>query len=185
MRIGLKADFAFVRRRFFPRWKAGENWHIVPRNRADYTKETGYCDSASRTIHVHPLMAGQDGESRTALIIHEVCHAVTKSGHGKRFQQRMLHAADKARQLDLSEVAKTLEQEVHHYQDGDAWDDSAKDVYDFVERAVIENKGRITYNNVVEYLAGSYGLLVEELEARFRRLRRVYEKAIRKVTGVA
>lgn len=183
MKRSLKAEFAFVRNTFFPRWKAGKEWHIVPRNRADYTKESGFCDLDAHTILIDPLMAGQDGANRTALLIHEVCHAVAERGHGKRFLRRLHQAADRARRLGLNQLAGILEQEVLDYQK-EGWELRAGDVYDCVERAVLDSKGMATYSNVIHFIAGDYGLLVGELETRFRRLRKVYEKAQKKFKTV-
>jgi len=60
---------------YFPRWVP---WEFR------YNPEwgnTGYCNRKEKCIFF--------GDINPVLIIHEICHAVTKGGHGKEWQKRM------------------------------------------------------------------------------------------------
>lgn len=54
--------------------------------------QSGYCNPDQKHIYF--------GVDSPALVIHELCHAVAPTGHGTKWQRRVLIAAETARQSD-------------------------------------------------------------------------------------
>jgi hypothetical protein len=91
-------------RKYFPLWKP---WPYT------YNKKwmnSGYCNANRKHIFL--------GAPNPLLIIHEICHAVSTFGHGTRWQNRMLQAADMASRYDprLSERIKIQVRMYRHLQ---------------------------------------------------------------------
>ena len=105
--------FAEICRDYFPRWRNAVHWTVREGSRDQwvddqgetrYTMEQGYCDSESCTIWVSNL--------NKATLIHEICHAVTGPGHGKRFWARMRQAAQRAEARGETDLAAQLQKKV-------------------------------------------------------------------------
>ena len=171
--------FANVKRHYFPRWVPGSTWAARAESRASYTLESGYCDRVNKAILVAPIVVANGGPNLVATVIHESCHAVTQGGHGQRFCIRMAKAAARARGLGERKVAEIIELEVEQYARGAAEMVRAADVYRRMGNMVAEYGDSLGYTQLCEAIAGSNGQTVEELERRFRRLRRVYERELR------
>jgi hypothetical protein len=83
-----KTDILYKKicRFYFPRWKP---WPYT------YNKKwmnSGFCNARRKHIFF--------GAPNPLLIIHEICHAVSTYGHGARWQERMLKAAETALRYD-------------------------------------------------------------------------------------
>lgn len=83
-----KTDILYkeICRIYFPRWKP---WPYT------YNKKwmnSGFCNARRKHIFF--------GAPNPLLIIHEICHAISTYGHGARWQERMLKAAETALRYD-------------------------------------------------------------------------------------
>ena len=174
----LLREFAIVRSVFFPRWDRSKVWRVEARNRAEYTREHGYCDLENKTILVDPVIAGGDRARLRALLIHEVCHAVASPAHGKRFMARLTKAADRARAVGMDDLSGRLEHEIRLLKENLAIRFYPSAIYNQVEDVVRDCGGDIAYDDLARHIAGQYGLTIEELERRCRRLREVYREAV-------
>jgi hypothetical protein len=89
---------------YFPRWKP---WDFTFNHR---WSRSGYCNIERKHIYF--------GDPSSTLIIHEICHAVSAPNHGKKWQARVLKAAEIAKQYDCK-LSKELVAEVEGYQNND------------------------------------------------------------------
>ena len=78
-----------VRATFFPRWDRQGRWRIEAVN--DLDGAMGKCETETQTIK---LLDGITDDDLTALLIHEIAHAVSSTYHGKIWQARMNAAAE-------------------------------------------------------------------------------------------
>lgn len=170
----LEVLFENVRRTYFPRWRRGKGWSI----RLDYVpgrpKLGGLCDLETRTIWIAPQQ--RDDENVEAIVFHETTHAIVGSGHGVRFQRRMLKAADDAEAQGNAALAAELRQEVVAYADSPRH--RVADMYSDIRDAACEISD---YHTLLHVLSEQDGLLPEEFERRYRRARRVYDEKRREV----
>lgn len=102
-----QSQFALIGRLLFPRWKAAKDWEIVvcPQKLGPCA---GFCDTENKRI----LLRKND----TLTIIHEVCHAVTKGGHGLRWQNRMESVAKYFEQKGDSTSATHVRDEIAKFE---------------------------------------------------------------------
>jgi len=163
-------------RAYFPQWRQATTWTIKPGARGQYrdaqgmtlaTSEAGYCDDQTKTIWVQ----ARD----TAIIIHEICHAVTGGGHGKTWQAH-LAAARRAAALGDQGLAAALTEEVAGY--AAAPPITARTIYRRVPDVLVDTPN-VTFAHLVDYLAYDYGLTGPELLAKCSRLQTVFEQARR------
>lgn len=153
---------------FFPTWKAGKQWRCTPQTRRT---AHGYCNLERRVVEMG--LVSSDDDELDKLLIHEICHATASVGHVKKWQNRMSHAAAKARKLGRHRLAQLLDEEVRNYQESALTMDHA---YQQVEDALTDNPD-LTLAQIKQWLAKEYGLLIREVDKSFRRLRKVYDHA--------
>jgi hypothetical protein len=77
-----------------------------PRN---LTTDGSFCHADTRTIWINP------SDPSLETLIHEMCHAVTPGGHGKKWQERMRLAARDAETYWDYALARALRGEVQNY----------------------------------------------------------------------
>lgn len=173
----LKKAFEYVRDTFFPKWDKNHHWK-VRLNRL--MPSGGRADPDTKAIVLSALP--DDIDSLYMILIHEICHAVTQSGHTKKWTNRMINARDKAQELGLIILSNMLSEEINIYNDpSNVTNLSAQNVYErirsFVLVAVLESKSH-SYKKVIKNVAHSFGLYPEELEQLFIKCREVYKKAL-------
>jgi hypothetical protein len=83
-----KTDILYKKicRIYFPRWKP---WPYTCNKK---WMNSGFCNARRKHIFL--------GAPNPLLIIHEICHAVSTYGHGARWQERILKAAETALRYD-------------------------------------------------------------------------------------
>ena len=181
----MEQEFEFIRSNFFPRWDSARRWKAEARSRTESSRESGYCDLNTKTILIAPFLSAAAGPERTTTLIHEICHAVAAPNHGKKWRTRMSVASAKARQIGLADVADKLDWEVEEYASDRAETLTPSVVYRKVGDIVRGLDGKINFEHVVTYIASLYGLTDDELHRRCRRLRRVYDEAVREAEEMA
>ena len=173
-----KSEFEKICRVYFPRWRNAIMWNICEGSRGEwidsesntkYTSDLGYCDFETRTIWQN------DTSAKT--LIHEICHAVTGTGHGKKFIARMRTTATKARALGESELACSLFKEAETYENTPSL--TAKAVYRRVADIAMDGID-IPIHALIDYLAYEYGFTAPEIRKRYRRIEQVYKAELRK-----
>ena len=153
------------------------SWRVVQARDLDGAQ--GRCDPDTNTISI---LSGLSGDNLTALLIHEICHAVTHGYHGQRWQQRMQRAAQDADDRGMTAIADLLRKEIAGYQDG-FWV-TATEVYNQISDAVSENS-KATFVQVVDFLRRQYGLSRPQFLKRFHRARTVFAEAKREAKETA
>ncbi len=109
----LEQHFEEVRRIFFPRWDRQKRWRVYELPSNVNVPWSGRCMRSERIIAV-----GGAAESMIELwvaLIHEICHAVTRSEHGDAFWTRMRKVADRATGLGMISLADTLESHIKYH----------------------------------------------------------------------
>lgn len=163
--------FEYIRTTFFPRWDHAHEWTIGD----DHPCCTGYgyCDTEGKQIIVKPNSPhGQD-----VTMIHEIIHAVASIYHGKKWQRRMEKAAQKAVSLGLEELAYGIREECTGYRDRSI-KPTATMVYNQVEDAVLSSQGKLSFEDVIEFVANDNGMPSKMLLSRYKKLRIVYDEAL-------
>lgn len=168
--MNIRKHFLEIKRQFFPRWDREHCWRISTRSRR---KVHGFCDSARRVIEI--VVQHADLDDRDNLLIHEICHAVAKGGHGKVWQRRMEKAAKRAEEVGRVRLAELLRQEVVNYQEEA---EGREQAYQTVQDWMIYEPDR-TLTQAKRSLADLYGLLVSEVSTSFKRIDKVYREAKR------
>jgi hypothetical protein len=140
----------------------------------------GLCDCERKIIYIP-----SNTEDLIAVLIHEICHAVTPStNHGQPWQERMLKAATVAQRTGQSRLAEFLRKEVVSYQ-RDAEVITPKAIYCEIADCVSDLKGIPSFRTVVKLVAQRNVMTVEKFLKRLPRAKRVYDKAISFKRGVA
>ena len=165
----LSRAFRDVRQKCFPSWDRERRWRF--RQVPDLNGAQGSCRRENKTILVTHLPGGEEG---TLLLIHEIAHAVTDGGHGKKWQQRMEKAVVTAEQASRTELAALLRKEIVGYRNPMARV-TAGLVYSEIADAVVENP-ELTFSQVIDCVRRDYGFCRQEFLKRFRRARTVYDR---------
>lgn len=168
--MNIRKRFLEIKRLFFPRWDRHNLWRITTRSRR---KVHGRCDSERRVIEI--VIQHADPDKRDNLLIHEICHAVAKGGHGKVWQRRMEKAARRADELGRDVLAKLLRQEIVNYQE---FAEGREEAYQTIEDWM-NDEPDLTLAQVKRSIANLHGLLVSEVGTKLRRFEKVYWAAKR------
>lgn len=167
----LRSVLAHVRQAYFPRWDRNVQWRIRKGHRSRWTREDGYCDSERQTIWVSPALAEAGGDQLIAVVVHEVCHAIQGSGHGRRFRLRLAVSADAAEAAGRVHLAGLLRQDAMMYEQEPPM--LAKAIYSTMGDIVGESP-HVSFAAALRFLATQIGLTPSELQSRYRQLRNVY-----------
>lgn len=168
--VGIRQDFDRIKRLFFPRWDREGLWRVT----TNASRQVhGRCDPERKRIEI--ILLNTDPDKHDALIIHELCHAVTNGGHEKTWQARMEAAAKRADRIERPKLAKLLRGEIVAYQKAPR---SIDIVYGDIEDAMHENPN-LTFTQIKRWIARDHGLLPVEVCKYFKRAEAVYNKAKR------
>lgn len=173
MEKNLETIFQEIRCAYFPRWWAGQDWKIVPGNPSPESGHVnGQCKPDIRTIYI-------DGPSNgwEHTIIHEICHAVTNGGHGRKWRERMCAAADTAEMSGRKERAWDLRKEAEQYSRLPRF--SAAIVYQQIEDWILAGDNPIPkFDAIIDAVCQAYGCAYEDI-ARYRGCRPAYNRAVK------
>ncbi len=166
----LRKAISNVRKTFFPRWDLRSQWRI---RWGDLGKGDGNCDFELKEI---TISAGLNRRKLTLVLIHEVAHAVTRDGHGKKWKARMERAAQQAEEQGQAELAEALRAEVEWYRS--AKECSAADyIEDCIDGLVLANPA-ISLDEVLTVLSYELaGMKRDRLLALYPQIEKLYEEA--------
>ena len=160
---------------YFPRWKP---WKI--KMVSQYSFGLGYCDEKKKILEVAAVSS--------EIIIHEICHAIAKMGHGKRWQDRMQKVAIIADGND-PDLAKKLRKEIEIYRTTPKENRSAKEIYfdivKVIEELVFAGE-TIDIDTFPESYRYNRGFFIGDVDGRkfykkYKNIRQVAENALVKV----
>jgi len=177
--------FDRIKKQYFPHWDKNNLWHI------EINKLTisGLCRSPTKTIHIAIHIVND--ERLTLVIIHEICHAVTYSSHGEKWQKRFLSAASRADMLGDHKLASKIREEVSVYGDkisnlGIIKSITATSLQSIIRDLVLFDDADVekeSVESVIGHAASQWGLNFEELMILFPRslnsFKATFEKAMK------
>ena len=108
----LEREFESVRQDFFPRWDRGRQWKIEKCTQHPEDDYPGYCERGKKVISVYSESNSWVMYDLKTLLIHEICHAVTRGTHGVEFIRRLRKARDRAKEIRRMDLAESLEKEI-------------------------------------------------------------------------
>ena len=176
MAATIDAEFERIGRTFFPRWNRAKRW----RARADPTLDSnGRCKPGQKTILIK---SGCDAHwSLSALLVHEICHAVTEQRHGSRWKAKMLDVAEKASKLGGESLASEIRNDVAGTEDvltrargGD------REAYELI-RIGVQDHGWRSWRKIQEVIATEFGIGQADVLKYFPEARQVLDSALREM----
>lgn len=177
-RLRIEAAFAHICKTFFPRWNRHAQWRVC-----DGLQETPNHRIARGSKTILLSFTPKDETELHGLLIHEVCHAITRRRHDKKWLKRMMKAAAKAQAVGLGDLAEFLFRTVEgHARTGTRLKMMSDMIYYSIEDCVFYNPN-LTCDKVIESVAFKWGFRPGELERNWKRCRRVYEEAVRKYSS--
>ena len=169
----LAEAFQYVRVTFFPKWRKGAYWRVKENPGLPYY---GRCDDSSRTILVQSTP--EEDDRLHLILIHEICHAITKEPHTKKWRDRFQKAGDTAKKIDRQELANLIYDEVRR---------SSKNVkpprlnerliYATIKDIILDDSG-VSFDEAIEAVARLWGITPEDV-SQFKDCKTVYEETIR------
>ncbi len=162
-------EFNRIRQEYFPRWLRGAKWTI------EHYPGTAFCDRNNRRIQI----GDKYNRNLTIVIIHEIVHAVTENGHGKRWLDRFHKVILQTRKNGEESLAAGLEDHLKNEVIPDnAHDVTAGELYEAVHYAAL-NYPSWSYEETVDAVAKSYGQTREVFESQYDvgRFRAEFERA--------
>jgi hypothetical protein len=173
----LTAAWIAVRRQLFPRWDRPGKWRI--RLSKNIGEAQGYCDKERKRVILSSVP--EDSDERDLIIIHEICHALSRSnGHGSTWQGRMVKTRERVKQIGRARLVELLDYEVQGYDDDKAEDVTDEDIYDSI-RDVLGYGPTLSFERVIFQVAWRHlaGMSVREFVRKYPKSRKVYEQAKR------
>jgi len=109
-KLTLERHFEEVRRIFFPYWDRQKRWQVYGLPSDGIIPWSGQCMRSQRIIVVAATTKSM--VELWVTLIHEICHAVTRSEHGDAFWTRMKKVTVHAMGLGMIALADTLESHI-------------------------------------------------------------------------
>ena len=169
MHAAIHAAYQQIRKIYFPRWDRSRSWSL---RICEKLPCFGCCNRSAKVIAIRPIPAG---DGLRLLLIHEICHCCAGSGHGPRWQGRMLMAAATAGRAGMGGLANMIAEEVSvtgtrcaAVPAGEVYGAIRTCAADFPASDFDEIKGRVCRR---------FGLCIEEFEKAYRKARQAFEKA--------
>jgi hypothetical protein len=165
----LKTSFEYVRTSYFPRWDKHQKWGI---KRVWHLPAQGKCDRISKNILIKEI-SPEEGELH-CILIHEICHASSSPYHGRRWQERMTKASERAEKTGHIKLSKLIDEEVKRYRQIPK--NLNREAYDFIYDTVTAYP-YIKFDKMVARVAKEYGMYPREFKRRFKRCRKIFWQA--------
>ena len=167
--------FLYVCKTFFPKWRKGDEWEAKEDPGLPYH---GRCDDSSKTIFVRST---PDEDDRLHLIlIHEICHAITREPHTKKWRDRFKRAGDTAKEIGRQELANLIYDEVRRSSENVKPPRlNERLIYSTIEDVILADS-RVSFEEAIEAVAQLWGITGEDVR-QFKDCRSVYEEAIRMI----
>jgi len=156
----------FICQLFFPLWDRKNEWAIIVNTTRDCH---GYCDEKQKKIYINHIS--------DLTIIHEIVHAISEPGHGRKWQARMSKAAKRAECLGLQSLACDIQEECEQYR-LEGFKPTAQYIYERIESTVIDTKGKVDFNVIIENVGNEFGFTSSDMLRKYKRLKHVYNRAI-------
>ena len=107
----VKLAWDYVMMAYFPEWTASHFWSVRIVEGAQFRRWSGFCRPAHHIIDVNARSVREGHAYLCAVLIHEICYAMTVPGHGMQWNLLMKEMAWNARDMADDEIARLLEQD--------------------------------------------------------------------------
>jgi len=171
----LKRAFEQVRSGFFPRWDRKRLWRV---RAAPFLVAEGRCEIPRKTIFIRKIPDSIDELKQ--LLIHEICHH-NALGHEAKWFRNMEAAAQRAEAIGQEKMAKWIREEIESYEQEPKTYVSA--IYCQLGDWIVDTGGKVPYKRFIVHLAHEFGLTVEQMEKRYKGLRRFYDDKLKAAKG--
>jgi hypothetical protein len=115
-----------------------------------------------------------DWHGLTLVLIHEICHAVTPGGHGKKWQDRMAKAAADAEKIGRLELATQLRKEIRGYQET-ILTGRAAEIYGCIDDTLMD-RPEASLMQVADWIRQGYGMSRKEFFDSYKRFKVEFAK---------
>jgi len=166
--------FAETTSLFFPRWRSRPKWHL---RTGCLNGGHGFCDSKRKKILIGSSPTDAEGK---VVLIHEIVHAVTGSGHDKRFISRLLQCAKTAQEKGISELAALLKNEAELWSPEKSLRITSTTIYVGIADALLQCP-KASFTQVVDFVRRDVGMSRREFLRRYKRARRIYDATQRDI----
>jgi len=171
----LEQEFEKIRFLFFPRWDRKRQWRV--KLVSDLDGALGLCEREQYTIY---LTFVPKNDKERAVLIHEICHAVTNDYHGRKWFSRMVKAVERARELGFENLAKELLDDVKIYGFRLEYDMEMEE--EIMTRRKVYNKIRdvardcpdLTFGQIVDFVRSFCQMSLKQFFKRFPKARVAY-----------
>ena len=168
----LTGAYKFISETYFPLFDRKKHWVVK------YSSKIvgdGFCDDENKEIVIGKI---KDNMLLQVLLIHEICHAVSGPGHGKRWKNRMLSAAKQAVSLGEKELSDRIIDDVGGYNIG--LRPTSQTIYDSIVDCIIDLP-KASHETVIKFVAKDYGFSPQEFKRRFKGSRRIYDEQKKRI----
>lgn len=177
-------EFQFICKNFYPRWRRHNQWTVKFGFRHKWSQGLGFCDREKKIIYLSPELLSKGLDHVRAMLIHEICHAVTRGGHGVEFTRRLEKAAERARELGYDFLSKVIEKDLGVCLELQSGPQGAYEIYGQVEYWVTDKNPPPSLNEVIKTLRKERNFSPDELFEMAPRIQAVYKKAVNKMNAI-
>ena len=145
----LQSAFSHVREVYFPRWDKEGKW--AEKYDLDLPSQGRCADEKKQIIVSH---VNKNDDDLHMLLIHEIAHAVTNGGHGKKWQERYRKAGKKAEEIGRKNLAEKVYEDIEMYINAHCEKCSAATINDQIRDWVLD---MVTEDKLVPPTSFEYG----------------------------
>jgi hypothetical protein len=172
----LTESFQYVRETFFPKWRKGADWAVKEDPSLPYY---GRCDDSSRTIFVQSTL--EEDNRLHLILIHEICHAITREPHTKKWRDRFQQAGDVAKKIGRQELGDLIYDEVRRSsRNAKPARLNERLIYSTMEDVILADF-QVSFDEAIEEVARLWGISPEDV-LQFKECKSVYEETIRMIS---
>ena len=172
----LAEAFYYVRQTFFPKWQKGFEWAAKEDPSLPYY---GRCDDNSKTIFVQSIP--EEDDRLHLILIHEICHAITREPHTRKWRHRFKQAGDTATEVGRQQLASWIYDEVRRASENEKGPRlNERLIYSTIEDVILVDP-HISYQDSINRVAKLWGIAPEDVTA-FKGCKKVYEETTTKIS---
>ena len=172
----LEEAFQYVLETFFPKWRKGTYWTVEEDPTLTYY---GRCDDSSRKILVQSTP--EEDDRLHLILIHEICHAITREPHTKKWRDRFEQAGNTAMEIGRQELANLIYDEVRRSSENVKPPRlNERLIYSTIEDVILDDP-QISYEDTIKTVAKLWGIAPEDV-TELENCESVYEETIRMIS---
>ena len=172
----LTEAFRYVHRTFFPKWRKADEWTVKEDPSLPYY---GRCDDGSRTIFVQSTP--EEDDRLHLILIHEICHAITREPHTTKWRDRFKQAGDTAKEIGRQELADLIYDEARRSAANQKPPRlNERLIYSTIEDVILADSN-VSFDEAIEAVARLWGITLEDVR-QFKACKSVYQETIKMIS---